>query len=123
MRVKHTKTIKNLLKRAKYRFSHRLPIYEEQLEPFIKNIFDTYSLPDHPTYRHAIATAILHMPSERDRMPISYFAKSIRKAMASQISYNLLVKLKEQEEAKKLEATQNSISESDVALNAKTQIT
>lgn len=51
-----------------------------------------------PSYRHAIATMIMHLGPTTSRKSNYYFASSIRKAMANQIAYQVIQDLKADEE-------------------------
>jgi hypothetical protein len=68
-------------------------------------IFETYDLPDLPSYRNAIASMIMHLgPSTAMKAPY-FFAICVRKAMANQIAYEKIQLLKK-EEAEYIEKTE-----------------
>lgn len=65
------------------------------------NVLALYDLPNLPSYRHALATAIMHLPTTCSHAPISFFGKTIRKAMANQIAYDTIYSINEEEKLKK----------------------
>ncbi len=76
----------------------RLPLGMTEFDDFCTSIFKTYSLPDLPSYRHAIASMVMHLGPTTANKPKWFFAKSVRKAMANQIAYENIQKLKKQEQ-------------------------
>jgi hypothetical protein len=78
-----------------------LPTTLEGFHQFADSIFEDYELPNLPSYRHAIATMIMHLDPTVIEVERSYFAKSIKKAMANQIAYDVIQTIKK-EEAEKL---------------------
>lgn len=79
-------------------FSAPLPRGTAEFETFSQSIIDIYNLPDLPSYRHAIASMIMHLPPTCHRASKRYFAKCVLKAMANEISY---AKIQEYKEAMK----------------------
>lgn len=112
MKTKMKESAKKWVIRLLGRFKWKLPEGVEALKIFQDRIFYAYGLPDHPTYRHAIATMVMHLPPTQDRQTLVFFARSIRKAMANQIAYNEMQKInaaqKAQEIADKLSALQEA---------------
>jgi hypothetical protein len=102
-------------KKIRHQFASPLPIGMEAFDAWCEKIFTLYKLPDNPSYRHAIATMIMHLGPTKDKAPLSYFAKSVRKAMSNQIAH---FKMKEINEARdkqdQLEATTKEESLSEV---------
>lgn len=76
-----------------------------EFETFCDSIFFTYDLPDLPSYRHAIASMIMHLGPTVAVKPKRFFALSVLKAMSNQIAYENIQKLKKQEEEYHKEAT------------------
>lgn len=111
------KKLKNLSQKIKFLFPHTLPIYKEELPAFIDKVCEVYSLPDHPSYKEAVATAILHLKHDQDKARPLHFAKVIRKRMASQISYDLIQDIKDaqkkEDDRLKQEATKIASSLND----------
>lgn len=68
-------------------FPTALPRGTGEFEDFAQSIIDTYKLPDLPSYRHAIASMIMHLPPTCHRAAKRFFAKSVLKAMANEVSY------------------------------------
>lgn len=79
-------------------FPSKLPTGAQAFDGFCDSVFSTYTLPDLPSYRGAIATMILHLGPTTSYKPKFYFAKSVRKAQANQVAYEKLQELKEQAE-------------------------
>jgi hypothetical protein len=76
-----------------------LPVGMTDLENFASDIFETYDIPDKRSYRHAVATMIMHLGPQTNKVPKMYFVKSIRKAMANQIAFEKIQAIKEEEKA------------------------
>lgn len=77
-----------------------LPITGEEFDKFAAEIFEASGLPDNPSYRHAIATCIMHLDAVTDKKERSYFARAIRKTAANHVAF-IKMKLIEKEEAEK----------------------
>lgn len=86
--------VRKLWKKFMFRFPVQLPVGNESLISFCDQLFDTYDLPNHPSYHHAVATMILQQSPVTDRMPPSFFARSIRKAMANEVAFARIQELK-----------------------------
>lgn len=52
-----------------------------------------------PSYRHAIASMILHLDTLITHKPKRFFAKAIRKSMANQVAFEKIQLLKDKPEA------------------------
>lgn len=94
--------IKSIIKLAYKRIlgfiSSPLPYGMEQFDNFCTDLFYTYGLPDNPSYRHAIATQIMHLGPTTNRKPKRYFAKTTLKSMANQIAYLKIQEMKKLEQ-------------------------
>lgn len=75
----------------------RLPVGMQEFDTFCISIFTTYDLPDLPSYRHAIASLIMHLGPTTAYKPKFYFALSVQKAMSNQIAFENIQLLKTQE--------------------------
>lgn len=97
------KKITQFIKRIRGRFESTLPIGMAEFEDFCLKIFDVYGIPDNPSYRHAIATMVLHLGPTVHRKPMNFFARSIRKAQANQCAWEWtqIIKQKEKEDAER----------------------
>lgn len=111
--------MKHLLRLIRGKFPSALPKGTKEFEAFSSSIFETYHLPNLPSYEHAIATMIMHLGPQIDRLPKSYFARSIRKAMANEVAYSKLQEIREiekkKEEDKKAEPLRESVDEQQPA--------
>lgn len=79
-------------------FPSALPTGLRALDEFSTSIFETYDLPDLPSYRHAIASMIMHLSPTTAYKPKRFFALSVKKAMSNQIAYEKIQSLKKQED-------------------------
>lgn len=101
--MKFKENIKKSYKKLIYTLPSKLPVGMNEFDQFCKSVFDTYDLPDAPSYRQAIASMIMHLGPTEARASKRYFAASIYKAMANQIAYEniQLIKKHEAEEMEK----------------------
>ena len=94
-------------------FPKALPHGVTEFEHFCGYVFDTYGIPNLPSYREAVATMIMHLGPTVDTKAPHYFAKSIRKAMSNEVAYSYLQDRREEKKAeaaaKKVEAEQASV--------------
>lgn len=90
--------MKQLIPHLKGLLPSRLPVGVTEFENWSKDIFDTYGLPNLPSYQQALASMIMHLGPTVDRKPKYYFAKAVRKAQANQIAYEQIQKLKKAEQ-------------------------
>ena len=74
-----------------------LPVGVREFNQFCESIFTVYGLPDLPSYRHAIGTMIMHLGPVTFYKAPWFFALSVKKAMANQVAYEMLMELKEAE--------------------------
>lgn len=77
----------------------KLPIGMTEHDQFATDLFATYDIPDKRSYRHAVATMIMHLGPQVTKVPKMYFVDSIRKAMANQIAFEKIQLIKEEEKA------------------------
>jgi hypothetical protein len=78
-------------------FPAHLPTGLADLGKFCDDLFFTYELPDLPSYRHAVASMIMHLSPTTIRKPKRFFALSVKKAMANQVAFELIQQIKEKE--------------------------
>ncbi len=104
--------MKHLMHRVSHYFPTALPKTEAEFDDFCQDLFNTYQIPDKPSYRHAVASMIMHLETTRASMPKRYFIDSIRKAQANEIAYSVIEAIRKQDkldrEKKTQEATQSS---------------
>lgn len=82
---------------------------------FCTRVIETYGLPDDPSYRHAIGSAIMHLGPLTTRKPVSYFGRAVTKAMANHAAYEGMQKLKEEEKKFEAKVRANSNGVKDVS--------
>jgi hypothetical protein len=102
--------VKNKLRKyygpIKGAFKHSLPTGATEFDKFCERILGYYNLPNVRSYKEAIAHMIQHLDPLTTKAPLTYFAKSIKKAQANQAAFHALQKFKEEskaEEAKIIE--------------------
>lgn len=84
-------------------FPVKLPTGLLEFNQFSSNIIETYNLPNLPSYKHAIASMIMHLgPTTFYKSP-RFFAISVKKSMANQTAYEMIQIIKEQDEVRKIE--------------------
>jgi hypothetical protein len=114
--VRGISKLKSFLKRLRSYLPSALPKGSEEFEAFSSSIISTFGIPDLPSYRHAIATMIMHLDPTVSRKPKVYFARSIQKAMANEVAYQKIQHYKkiaaEEQAQREKEATQNASNES-----------
>lgn len=67
-----------------------LPVTEEQLNSFVKDLVNLFGLPDTDDTYETICTMIMHMPQTACRAPRSFFGDSVLKSMTNQIVFTKL---------------------------------
>lgn len=97
---KYMNYLKLQVNRLKGLVPHKLPVGMTEFDKFTDFIFTTYDLPDLPSYKHAIAAQVMHLGPQVNYVAPRTFAKSIRKAMANQIAYEVIEKIRLEEKAK-----------------------
>ena len=90
-------------------FPSPLPVGAQAFDAFFATICEVYSLPNLPSYKTAIASQIMHLPATLHKAPMWLFAKSIKKAMANQVAYQIIQD--EREAQKKKEADEKAKAE------------
>lgn len=110
--IKISQNLKNL----RDYFPTKIPFESpEELDKFTSDLFKSYDIPDTRSYRHAIATMIMHLGPTTTAIPKIFFVRSVRKAMANQLAYD---KIKEINEADKIEALKKAeIAKSEILTN------
>lgn len=98
MRSKFTRLYKRMLSF----FPTPLPRGMEEFDTYIDNLLELYDIPQLDSYRHAVATMIMHLGPTTSKIAPRYFAHSIFKAMANEVAYQKIQDIKHAaEEAKK----------------------
>lgn len=104
------KKIKKKLIQLRYKFDSKLPIGVTEFNEFCDSIIHTYDLPDFLSYRHSIATMIMHLGETATHKPKAWFAKCITNAMAKEVAFEMIQKLKK-EMQEKFEAEKKALEE------------
>lgn len=87
-------------------FPEKLPTSNSKLEEFTDTVLSLYGIPFHPSYKNAIATMIMHLSPTTDRKSKYYFVKSVRKAQANQVAYEMIDAIREEEKKAREAVTQ-----------------
>ncbi len=78
----------------------KLPQTLDQMTEFIDDVLASNSIPDDPTYKHAIAAAVMHLGPLTTHKSKRFFAKSVMKQIANQVAFEKIQQIKEDEKAK-----------------------
>lgn len=74
-----------------------------ECEAWIEDILNTHGLPKFPSYKQALASHIMHLPASQTYSSKMFFVKSVKKAMANQVAFEVIQQIKdEQDKAKAL---------------------
>lgn len=86
-----------LFHRLKGLLPSELPRTIPEFDLFFESICETYNIPKLPSYKHAVASMIMHLGPLETHKAKHFFVKSIRKAQANEISYAIIQDVKKQE--------------------------
>ena len=92
-------SMKTIVAKIKGMLPQKLPVGMTEFDKFADFIFTTYNLPALPSYKHAIAAQVMHLGPQTNYVAPRVFAKSIKKAMANQIAYEVIEKIRLDEKA------------------------
>ncbi len=99
-----TKSIQKLrtyLKRLGGTFLTRLPETEAEMHFFIGSVLELGGLPDNDSFRHAIATSILHLDSSKNSVKKLDIIRQLRRSITNQVAFSLIADIKAREKAAK----------------------
>ncbi len=83
----------------------KLPVGMQAFLDFGDSIVDlSGEFADRKSMKWAIATMIMHLGPQRDRISKQYFVKSLRKTAANQVAQAYMIQLKEEQKAAELAA-------------------
>lgn len=85
-------------------FPEKLPIGMHEFDIFCEDLFATYCIPENDTYRRAVATMIMHLGPTTHKKAKYFFAKSIKKAQANEVAYQIIQDINDKEKQVKLAA-------------------
>lgn len=102
--------LKRSIGAAMARWPTQLPQTPDAHYHWINSILDIGGFERNDSNVERISTAVLHIPNKTptDRVPKSYFIKSLRKDIANQICYSVVIGFKQQREAAAKEASNAS---------------
>ncbi len=78
-----------------------LPQSNYELDVFIARILELGGYPANNSFRHAIATQVLHLNSDVQKVAPRVFLNAIRRSVANQVSYDLVQAIKEDDKREK----------------------
>lgn len=88
--------IKIILKKIRAFFPSALPTTMDELNAYTEEVLEVWGISTQDSYRHAIATMIMHLGPTTAYKSKIYFVLSVKKAMANQLAH---AKIKELNEA------------------------
>jgi hypothetical protein len=103
--------VKKFLNQILGRFPSALPIGTKDFHKFADSIIQTYDIPDLRSYKHAIASMIMHLEPLTIRKPKHYFALSIKKAQANEIAFHVIQTIKEEQQAEEKKLAEEKLAE------------
>lgn len=95
--------VKRILSFVRGFFPSQLPVGLESFHKWADSIFDTYNIPNGSTYRHALASMIMHLGPTTHRKSKWFFVASIRKAQANEVAFDVIQTIKEEDQKKREE--------------------
>lgn len=93
--------IKFLLRQIRARFKSNLPRNEVEHAAWAGDILELAGLPDNDSFRHALASMVLHLNAGVIRVPKYHFIKELVRSIANQAAYNIMMDLKNKEKAER----------------------
>jgi hypothetical protein len=105
------------LKRIRHLFPSPLPKSQEAFDALCNELFETYEIPNKPSYKHAVASMIMHLNTTKASMPLRYFVDSIRKAQANEIAYNVIQTIRDEDKKQQQEAINQNESHLECVQN------
>lgn len=94
-------SVRRIINKVLGRLPTQLPIGVTSFEAFVNSIFETYDIPNLNSYKHAVATMIMHLGPDQDKKSKYHFARAIRKAQANEIAYQTMQNIRLEEEKAK----------------------
>lgn len=76
-----------------------LPITPAEHDSWASSILELGKLPDNDSFRHALATMVMHLPETMTEKPKAYFISALKKAIANEIAFGVIQGLKAKEKA------------------------
>lgn len=77
------------------------------MNAFIDKILSLYNLPNDLSYRHAVASMIMHMDKEAYKIRLNHIASALYAAMSKQVAYQVLQDIKQAQDIKAQEEAAN----------------
>lgn len=80
-------------------FPTQLPRGTIEFNKFYHSLLDLYGFPDNIIFKHAVASAIMHLKNIEAYKSKNYFGLTIKKAQANSTAFLILEQIREQEKA------------------------
>lgn len=92
--------IRHFIEKLKGRRFESIPLGLTDFNAFSADVLRIYEIPDMPSYRHAIATMVMHMGEAQVKIRKRDVALRLKKAMANQIAYAVIEQIRNEEKVK-----------------------
>lgn len=92
---------KNKSKKVETETAVALPVGVTEFHEWSDEIIRLANAPNNDSTRFALATMILHVTPEKDKVPHSYFVAMLRKSMSNQVAAGIMHDLKAKQEAER----------------------
>lgn len=89
---------KQYLDRLKHTLPTALPIGSQEFDSFAESILSTHNLPMNDSFKHSVATMLLHLDPQTTHRSKAWFAKALKNA---QIKETAWFKIEEYKKAQK----------------------
>jgi hypothetical protein len=104
-----------LIKRILARFPQPLPVGKTQYDKFENDILDLSGrYADETSMRFAIASIMIHAPSDKGALSKKYFVDRLRKSAANQIASQVFQDIKTAQETKKASVEDTAVNTASV---------
>lgn len=104
------KKLHDFFRKVKTYVPELLPQNPNEFDKFAKEILYVANLPDNDSFRHALASQIMHLGDRTTRAPKNYFIKLLFKAIANQTAFQIMQELKERAKNEKtVEAADSAV--------------
>lgn len=102
------------------RFPTPLPRGRAEFEKFCENIFTIYDLPDNLSYRHTLATMLMHVSPTQPNKPLKFFGDSLKRAQTQEVAFAMLEEYRSQAKREAEEKEKSALVEK-LSLTTKTE--
>lgn len=86
----------------------KLPTTPEEFENWSNDILEIGGYPVNNSFKHALATQLMHAGERETSKPKSFFAKTIRRSIINQMAFQIMQDIKAEEKSKNEQTQENS---------------